>query len=228
MAHYTPHGLSVTIEDDGLLNAKLTKRMLTDSWEPAEAKALVGLNPYSSVLDIGGCIGIISCVANKLLADSRQHVVIEANPYLIKQLTAVRNENDCLFEIENCLISNAVGSRSFYVHPDHIMGGSAHSTHARREIQVEQTTISELESKYSMSFDVLVMDIEHGEYELFEECLLPNNYFLKFHTLICEFHRHDDKTVPLQGVRGAKIEKTLAAHGYAAKGFGDGVVKFTQ
>ena len=50
-----------------------------------------------------------------------------------------------------------------------------------------------------MSFDTLIMDIEHGEYELFEKCLLPDKYFLKFNTIICEFHGHRPNDVNRNG-----------------------------
>ena len=220
MPHYSPYGLSVTIEDDGLLNSTLKERMLKNDWERAEVEALEGLNPHSSVLELGACVGIISCMVNKMLSDGSQHVAVEANPNLMDQLASVRDENGCLFKMDNCTIGDTVGNRAFYVHNSHIMGSSAHLRHSSQATQVKQTTIKALEAKHSISFDVLIMDIEHGEYELFDKCLLPNDYFLKFHTIICEFHGSKD--------HDKEISDVLIGGGYTATQFQSRVSRFDR
>ena len=41
------------------------------------------LNPNAVVLELGGCLGIISCHINEKLINKKNHVVLEANPSLI-------------------------------------------------------------------------------------------------------------------------------------------------
>ena len=39
------------------------------------------LKPEDHVIEFGACLGIVSCVTNKLLKDKTRHVVVEANPF---------------------------------------------------------------------------------------------------------------------------------------------------
>src|SRR5580692_1992408 len=44
------------------------------------------IKPTDRVIELGACLGIVSCVTNKLLADKSRHVVVEANPFCIPSL----------------------------------------------------------------------------------------------------------------------------------------------
>ena len=57
--------------------------------------------------------------------NKKNHVVVEANPELIKYLKYNRNKNNCLFNIENCFISNKLGSTYFKAY-DKLVAGSVH------------------------------------------------------------------------------------------------------
>tara|TARA_R110000824_G_scaffold9415_4_gene42098 strand:+ start:4045 stop:4728 length:684 start_codon:yes stop_codon:yes gene_type:complete len=190
MKHYNTYGLSITIHDHKLLgiNRDLMGRLEKSKWEPREAAALKILSPHATVIELGACIGIISCLINKKLLDGTRHVAVEANPLLIDQLASIRDENDCNFHIENCMVGEKSDERTFYINPSHAMDGSAQLKKNKKACTIKQKTLQELEKKYSMPFDTLIMDIEHGEYDLFRECLLPDKRFLKFDTIICEFH----------------------------------------
>src|SRR5271170_2149969 len=41
------------------------------------------IRPDDCVLELGACMGIVSCVTNKMLKDKTRHVVVEANPFCI-------------------------------------------------------------------------------------------------------------------------------------------------
>jgi predicted O-methyltransferase YrrM len=44
------------------------------------------LRPEERVLELGGCLGVVSCSINTLLRDPSRHVVVEANPKLLAYL----------------------------------------------------------------------------------------------------------------------------------------------
>ena len=69
-------------------------RMLKKKYEVEELELLDSIPNIEllSVLELGGCLGVISVVVNSRLTDPSRHVVVEANPKLIKYL----EHNSCL------------------------------------------------------------------------------------------------------------------------------------
>jgi hypothetical protein len=39
-----------------------------------------------SVLELGACLGVVSCITNKLLGNSKRHVVVEGSPFCMLAL----------------------------------------------------------------------------------------------------------------------------------------------
>ncbi|GAA4848511.1 FkbM family methyltransferase [Algivirga pacifica] len=139
----------------------------------------------ASVLELGGCIGVVSCTASKLLDDSRRHVVVEANPALIPWLKQNRDRNNLHFSIEHCLISESP-LNDFYVNPSIV--SSSNKKKVGEKIQVKGKTIQELEQHYQIQFDTLLMDIEGAEIHFLEN----NKSFLEQINLIMfEIHNFD-------------------------------------
>lgn len=188
---YQCYGLSITPEK-GILSKMLIGRLHRQVWEAAEAKLINQyIKPESTILDLGACLGITSCLANKKLLDKKKHVTLEPNIHLIKSLVNIRDENKCEFQIENSLLSYKPTDEliDFYSDPTHVMNGSLTKNDKRTMSQkVKQVTIGQLEDKYNLNFDTLICDIEGEEWFLWKNKLLINNYFLKFHTIIMEWH----------------------------------------
>ncbi|MDX1564158.1 MAG: hypothetical protein R3236_02075, partial [Phycisphaeraceae bacterium] len=63
------------------------------------------LNPGLPVIELGACIGVLSCLTNRKLTDPSRHAVVEANPDLIETLQANRAANGCSFEIHHGAIA---------------------------------------------------------------------------------------------------------------------------
>jgi FkbM family methyltransferase len=148
---------------------------LTDFWfrghftlgryETEESRHLgAHLSPDARVLELGACLGYVSCLTNNLLQDRRRHVVLEPNPALIEWLKINRRENGCEFSVEEAVISS-LRWNEFYVYPE-IWGGSTKRKTSQR-ILVKGVTVDELREKYDIDFDTLIVDIEGGELELF-------------------------------------------------------------
>lgn len=136
---------------------------MTDDYEAGE-RALVMelLRPSDSVLEIGACIGAVSCVTNRLLADKKRHVVVEGNPKLISSIEKNRDINQCGFTILNKAVSQEP-EVTFYLSEEFIVGGTAQRK-SPHPVKVEGITLDELDQKYG-PFNVLIMDIEGGEVE---------------------------------------------------------------
>ncbi|HSU56468.1 MAG TPA: hypothetical protein VLT36_20585, partial [Candidatus Dormibacteraeota bacterium] len=82
------------------------------------------VRPEDQVLELGACLGIVSCVTNKLLTDKSRHVVVEANPFCIPTLYRNRALNQAGFLVEHCAVGTPPET-TFYLHPVYIVGGSA-------------------------------------------------------------------------------------------------------
>lgn len=147
------------------------------------------LDPGDSIIELGACIGVVSCISNKMLDHPENHVVVEANPDLIAEIEKNKANNRCHFSLENALISNQA-FKTFYTYNIAISGSLQKKVHnpklvLSREVQVKGVGFESLQAKYGLKFSVLLMDIEGAEYTLIEE----NLEFLKgLRLLIIEFH----------------------------------------
>ena len=117
----------------------------------------------SRVLELGGCIGVLSCLMNRLLDNPASHVVVEANPALIPTLKRNAAANGAAFAIENCVVSRKPFER-LLVHENmdssYLDGGG---------IPIKAQTLADLEAAHRIEFDAVVMDIEGAEAAFIED-----------------------------------------------------------
>jgi FkbM family methyltransferase len=157
-------------------------RFLWDLYERAE-RFLVKkyVNSEDSVLEVGACLGVVSCVTNRKIGNSSRHVVIEANPYLIPWLVSNKLRNKCNFVIEWCSVGTSV--KSNFLLGRSITTGSCDET-TRGDVDVVTRSLSELHAKHG-AFDVLIMDIEGGEWSFLMDF---HGELGRYRLLIIEFH----------------------------------------
>jgi FkbM family methyltransferase len=118
--------------------------------------------PYT-ILEMGGCLGVISCLLNKTLASPENHVVLEANPKIIPYLQQNKTINNCHFTIENKVISDN-GVEIFYFGDSIVSGSIDTNKNSHEKVEIQTTTVQKLQNQYSVHFNAIVMDIEGGEY----------------------------------------------------------------
>jgi len=118
------------------------------------------VRPEDSVLELGACLGIVSCVTNQLLADKSRHVVVEANPYCLETLYRNKELNHSGFLIEHCAVAGQ-SETTFYLHPIYIVGGTPLRP-TGRPVRVPAKSLRQLASERG-PFTTLIMDIEGGE-----------------------------------------------------------------
>lgn len=149
------------------------ERMLAHKW----------IEPNATVLELGGCVGVVSCVVNKMLAQPETHIVVEANPTLIDLLQENRDANACSFQIENCIVSRDAEA-DFFI--SSIMTANRKDSGRGTRVKVGTKTLEGLESQYDVKFDTIILDIEGGERDFF--CENAGN-LAEIDLVILELHR---------------------------------------
>ncbi len=181
--HYETNGLKFKIPFK-LTTRAFRGRFFLGKYESKEEYEFIQkyLSKNDIVLELGACIGVLSCFVNRWLSATKNHVVVEANPLLIEYLEHNRNWNSCNFNIENCMISKNKRN-NFYLH-NMIIGGSD-KRKTNKKIEVAGKTFQEIEKKYNLSFSALIIDIEGGELQLLKE---NQDYLKQINILFIEVH----------------------------------------
>ena len=157
-------------------------RFFFDIYEKEERELIKKyISEEDRILELGGCIGVVSCIANRLLKDPYSHVVVEANPELIPTLNKNKELNNAGFIIEHCIIGSSRYS-DFFVH-ELIVGGSR-DRKTKRKTEIVSRSLNELLDKHG-DFSVLLIDIEGGEYDFIMENIETIRNFSK---IIIELH----------------------------------------
>jgi FkbM family methyltransferase len=123
------------------------------------------LDPELPVVELGGGLGVVSCVINRLLARPEHHIVVEANPYLIELLEENKKRNGSQFEI----VPRAIGySAQMIIHCSNRNPclGNSFQQHDK-QVNVKTTALRNLITKYDFRELSLVSDIEGAEAALF-------------------------------------------------------------
>ncbi|MGD0745825.1 MAG: FkbM family methyltransferase [Verrucomicrobiota bacterium] len=139
---------------------------LSDKYERDDlAVVRLGIKPADHVIELGACMGVVSCITNKLLTNKSRHVVVEANPFCIPILHQNRDLNRCEFLIENCAISRQ-REVTFHVNRSVIVASSLQGQ-TGLSVRVPARSLAELDARYG-PFTALIVDIEGAELETFE------------------------------------------------------------
>ena len=124
------------------------------------------LVPDLPVIELGGSIGIVSCLTNSRLARPEEHVVVEANPALIAPLIANRDRNRCRFGIVNAALAYGHATVAFHVSASSVASTLLDTTGATRVVDVDAVTFESLVSRAGFGRCALVCDIEGAEIDL--------------------------------------------------------------
>jgi FkbM family methyltransferase len=150
----------------------LTKLFLLDGrYELPERRAVKQhLRRDLPVIELGGALGVVACVTNKLLTDPTAHVVVEANPLAIPPLTLNKEANHCAFEIVNRAIAYDVDAVTFSPTVD-LASNSIESDGTQlygteQPVTVKTIHLGNLVAEHGFSRFSLVCDIEGKEYDL--------------------------------------------------------------
>ena len=136
------------------------------------------LESDDSVLELGGCLGVISCLINKKLNKPKNHVVFEISPINFEYLKKNKLANGCKFKCVNGLIS--LNNDVFFDESNNFLSGKKDNSNGKR---VQNIINPNNLSIFNIQFNVLVMDIEGGEIDILNEINLA-----PFNKIIYENH----------------------------------------
>jgi FkbM family methyltransferase len=145
--------------------------LLTDQYELPERRAVKRhLRRDLPVIELGGALGVVACITNKLLENPTAHVVVEANPLAIPQLTLNKESNHCSFKIVNRAIAYGVESVTFSPTIDlasnSIDTAGTQVEGTRPAVTVESSQLGKLLDEHGFNRFSLVCDIEGKEYDM--------------------------------------------------------------
>lgn len=133
------------------------ERHLVRSWLPADVP----------LIELGGGLGAVSCLANRRLADRTRHVVVEANPSMVPVLETNRDLNGCGFTVVNKALGYGAESLSLEIDADFVGSSAAGMISATNgKVEVPTTSVEALMRDHGFDQVGIVCDIEGTEAEL--------------------------------------------------------------
>jgi FkbM family methyltransferase len=155
------HGLTIDV-DNRLVQRRHKSTIYFGIYELGEIACVRRyVRPADAVVELGGSIGVVACVTNRLLNDPARHVVVEANPELIPTLQRNKDLNRCGFTIVHAAAGCAEPTVEFSVSRHFLMGRAGGSD--GRRVRVDTTRLAALVERFGGAPCVLVCDIEGGE-----------------------------------------------------------------
>jgi len=149
-----------------LPNMSMKLELLTGSYEEPERKAARSyLRSDWAVVELGGCVGVVSCIANKLLQNPKAHIVLEPNPLAIPHLQLNRESNLCSFKVINAALAYDQQTVTFSPSLD-FWGNSLLVSGDQPPVTVAATQLGKILKEEQFEKFALICDIEGQEYEL--------------------------------------------------------------
>lgn len=151
------------LKDEGLRNG-----FLLGDYEQYERRAVAQyLVPELPVIELGACLGVVSCITNRRLQHPAQHIVVEANPAVIPFLQRNRRHNHCQFRVLNSAIAYDSDVIE-YAPTENFAGNSLTQTSGLRKVRVPTISLQGIANRYGFDRFTLICDIEGHERELVE------------------------------------------------------------
>jgi FkbM family methyltransferase len=151
---------------EGITDDSIRIELFTNKYEAPERRAVLRyLKRDIPVIELGGSMGVVACVTNKVLIDPTAHVVVEANPLAIPQLELNRKLNGGKFEIVNRAVAYGADSITFRPSSD-LAESSITRAGDQAPVTVDTVELGELVRDHGFERFTLVCDIEGLEYEL--------------------------------------------------------------
>lgn len=163
---FAPHGVPVTVP----ASADLAIAYLLAKGRPYEAEEAELINKYlkpgTSVIELGGCFGVVSALIRSKIGPDAKHMVVEANPRLLDILT--KNAQRGAAADATKIVHAAVD----YSGAESVSFSLGHNAHVGRlggggtEVVAKTTQLKTLEAELPEGDYALVCDIEGAELQL--------------------------------------------------------------
>jgi FkbM family methyltransferase len=194
--------------DPARVPADIRYLLLSGKYEQPERDALRRgwIDRALPVVEFGACIGVVSCIANAMLADPGNHVVVEANPAVLPLLNENRRLNGAKFHVVHAALGYGAGETGFNKSPQ-ILVSSTRNGCSGDSITVPAITLQGLLDRFGFEQCSLLCDVEGAEDDLVrhESEILAR----RVKTIIMEIH---DSLLGRESV--SAILSSLAACGF--------------
>ena len=177
------------------------------------------MQPNWGVVELGACIGVVSCVTNKLLRNPAAHVVIELNPMAVPHLIANRQRNNCSFKVLNCALAYDANQVSLSPHLE-FWGNFLHQAGTRPPVSVPVTQLERILNDEGFDEFAVICDVEGQEIELLKHEM---ETLRKASLIIMELHPH-----MIGGENSEMILSALAQEGFQVERQSANIVVFTN
>ena len=201
---FSPHGVSIRVPKD----ADVAIRYLLARGRPYEEPEADMVRKYisfgGSVIELGGCYGIISALIRKQIGPDAHHIIVEADPSLAKVCACnanLENTNN-LADVVIAAIDYS-GAKKIKFSPGQNAHAGRVAANNERGFTVPTTTLKEQVSKLPEHEYILVCDIEGAELEL---CENEKTALSKAYLLILETH---PKIYPRNALDYQKIQENI-------------------
>lgn len=140
---------------------KLNTGSMADEF-PEQCMAMKFLTGSETILEIGGNVGRNSILIASILQSEQQLVVMECSPKIANELRLNRHLNQMKFQIENAALSKKKLIQKGWttVQSNVLLDGYS---------DVPITSYADLQAKYKLEFDTLVLDCEGAFYYILDD-----------------------------------------------------------
>lgn len=166
------------------------------------------LSPSIPIIELGGFIGVLSCITNKMLHNPNNHIVVEPNPQVYPLLIKNRNENECKFQFLNYALSYEQNAANFY------LAGMMSSLKpvSVSYIKVSPISLGNILRDHDFVRASLICDIEGGEVDLIGKEIdkLMNHIellIIELHPSIAGSEKIDQALIALKKANFQQLEK---------------------
>ena len=161
----TIHGLNFSV-DNPLITTREKALFYMGIHEAPEIKlARRHLDVKLPLIELGGGVGVLSCILNRKLTHPQDHVVLEANPELIPTLEINRRMNQCEFRILPVAVAYDGPETELTIDS---LAASRVGGAGQRRVQVRTTTLAHVLKESGFARVNLIADIEGAEVKLVE------------------------------------------------------------
>jgi FkbM family methyltransferase len=162
----TNFGVELPLEHSAI-TAPIRKDIFFGGYEAKEAGLIQKfITPDDVVMEVGAGIGFLSALCAKVVGNDNVHAY-EANPQLIPVIAEVHAKNGVAPHVHNVLLGKGEAERTFWLEPDYWASSLIQGSAQAKPIQIAQIDLNAELARIRPSF--LIVDIEGGEYEFFND-----------------------------------------------------------
>jgi FkbM family methyltransferase len=154
--------IAIAEEKVRLIHKKV--KLVNDTWDseyPEQVLTAMHLPSNARVLELGSNLGVNTCLIASILQDSRNLVTLECRPECIPYLIQNRNANRFHFHVENAALSKLpLIEKGWITIPSNEVPAGWR--------RINTISFEDLEKKYQIQFDTLVVDCEGAIYYILQ------------------------------------------------------------